>query len=281
METIPTILSLELPLIPSDLKFETVANPINNRFSEKIYGAIAVNGNRWTVVSDPETDLWWVSPRPEAKFYEILYTKLFYSSPIPEQFGYATLETDGTRRTEKAAKNWDDIETHIAIKTKNRLLEIGCGPGEFLLEAQKRGWKTVVGNELEESSAKLAREKGIAIDTGYFENFTSPDGQNFDMLFADNVIEHTMNPLEFLQKAYSVTNSGGLLVLRLPDTQDFGPTLKLIDHTFHFTRKSIKSIVEKAGYQVETIFYSGTFKGTLYDQDNRQRIENMTVIARK
>ena len=278
---VPEILSLQLPLIPQELALEVVGNPFNHNSTPNFFGKIKVNHHEWSIDTDVENELWWVNPRPEGKFYEILYTKLFYASPIPEQFGYATLEIDGARRTDKALKNWDDIEKNIAITQKKSLLEIGCGSGEFLLEAQNRGWKSVVGNELELSSAQIAQSRGLAIDTGFFENFTAFDGEGFDMLFADNVIEHTMNPLVFLQKAYSLTNLNGLIVLRLPDTQSFGPTLKLVDHTFHFTRKSIKKIVEMAGYSVETIFYSGTFKGTSYELDNTQRIENMTVIARK
>lgn len=272
------LLQLRLPLLPENLAFAEVLNPIN-QLNGKYFGTIEVNNHSWHVQYDSETDLWWVNPRPNAVFYEILYTKLFYSSPLPEQFGYATLETDGERRTAKALKNWEDIEKNAQIISKNTLLEIGCGSGEFLISAKNRGWKTVVGNELEKSSAEIAISKGLKIDTGFFENMKST--QKFDMIFADNVIEHTMNPLDFLQKCFLLTEKNGLLILRLPDTQSFGPTLKLIDHTFHFSRKSIGLFAEKAGFKVENIFYSGTYKGTKYDLDNKQRIENMTVVARK
>lgn len=274
---LPTLLSLTLPEIPSNLKFEEIPSPISGSNPHHFFGKVVVNGNEWTIDYSEEDDLWWVNPRPESLFYEILYTKLFYSSPISEQFGYANLEIDGTRRAEKAIKNWEDIEKNYFISQKDSLLEIGCGSGEFLSEALNRGWKKVEGNELEKTSADLAIAKGLKVDTGFFENFVSTSG--FDMLFADNVIEHTMNPLEFLKIAFKLTNKGGLLVLRLPDTQPFGPTLKLIDHTFHFTRKSIKTIIEMAGYEVKTIFYSGTYKGSQYEIDQNQRIENMTVIA--
>ncbi|MFN0049639.1 MAG: class I SAM-dependent methyltransferase [Cytophagales bacterium] len=276
---LPLLLNLTLPSIPSNLTFERVPNPISDSKDNQLFGKIMVNGNEWTIDFNAQDEIWWVNPRPEPLFYEILYTKLFYSSPISEQFGYANLETDGLRRSEKAIKNWEDIEQNITIAKNGSILEIGCGSGEFLLEALKRGWKLAEGNELEKTSADLAIAKGLKIDTGFFENFTIEKG--FDMLFADNVIEHTMQPLAFLEKAYQLTNSGGLIVLRLPDTQSFGPTLKLIDHTFHFTRKSIKTIVEMAGYVVETIFYSGTYKGSKYNEDSSQRIENMTVIAVK
>lgn len=272
------LLQLRLPLLPQNLAFDKVLNPLNQT-NGKYFGTIKVNNLSWNIQYDSETDLWWVNPRPNAEFYEILYTKLFYSSSLPEQFGYATLETDGERRTAKALKNWEDIEKNAEILSKNSLLEIGCGSGEFLISAKNNGWETVVGNELEKSSAEIALSKGLKIDTGFFENMQST--QKFDMIFADNVIEHTMNPLDFLQKCFELTEKNGLMVLRLPDTQSFGPTLKLIDHTFHFSRKSIGLFAEKAGFKVENIFYSGTYKGTKYDLDNMQRIENMTVIARK
>lgn len=274
------LLTLELPLIPMDLKLEKVLNPINN--SEGIYyGDILLNKHLWTIKYDSKIDLWWVNPRPEPLFYEILYGKLFYSSPIPEQFGYATLETENARRAEKAIKNWDDIEKNIDILTKNNLLEIGCGTGEFLVEAKNRGWKNSIGNELELNVASLAFEKGFEINTGFFENIDAQKYVSFDLIFADNVIEHTMNPLVFLEKAYELLHENGLLILRLPDTQPFGPTLKLIDHTFHFTRKSIALFLEKAGFSIEKIFHSGTFKGLKFENNQEQRIENMTVIARK
>lgn len=274
------LLKMELPLIPAKMEYDNIQNPLNNSEGE-YFGTIQVNNHEWTVFYDKISDLWWVNPRPQADFYEILYGKLFYSSPLPEQFGYASLETDNMRRAEKAIKNWDDIEKNINLKSKNRILEIGCGTGEFLLEAKNRKWNFLMGNELEKSAAEIASHKGFKMHTGFFEAMSAKDEANFDLIFADNVIEHTMNPLVFLQKAFELMANQGLLVLRLPDTQSFGPTLKLIDHTFHFSRKSIAMFVEKAGFKVETIFYSGTFKGTHFEQDNTQRIENMTLIGRK
>ncbi|MDX2191408.1 MAG: methyltransferase domain-containing protein [Bacteroidota bacterium] len=281
MSDIPVLINLSLPLIPSNLNLVKVPNLIEVNAKTNTFGKIQVNDNEWYLSHDPVNDFWWVNPRPEPKFYEILYTKLFYSSPISEQFGYASLEIDGTRRTEKAKKNWSDIYEHISIKNKGRLFEIGCGSGEFLLEAKNQGWHYVEGNELELQSAKLAIDKGLNIDTGFFENYQLNKKPLFDMLFADNVIEHTMNPILFLEKCNQILTKNGLLVLRLPDTQSFGPTLKLIDHTYHFTRKSIELFLNKAGFGNTIIFYSGTYKGSKFEMDPKQRIENMTVISHK
>ena len=48
------------------------------------------------------------------------------------------------------------------------------------------------------------------------------------------------NP-NFKLKFNSIQNYGDKLILRLPETEHFGPRLKLIDHTFHFTRKSLEN----------------------------------------
>lgn len=275
------LVDLQLPQIPATINFEHVPSPISDELSTNVFGHIKINEHTWTIVYHPSDDIWWVHPRPDGTFYEALYTKLFYNSPIPEQFGYATLETDGIRRTQKAIKNWDDIQPYLPNVSTHRLLEIGCGSGEFLIEAQKRGWKITHGNELEAASAQLAIAKGLTIDTGFFEHYSAPDNGPYHLIFADNVIEHTMDPKNFLRKIYTLLSPNGRLILRLPDTQPYGPTLKLIDHTFHFTRNSMRKILELTGFKVVDIFHSGTFYGSKYQLNPNQKIENMTVVAVK
>jgi V8-like Glu-specific endopeptidase len=70
---------------------------------------------------------------------------------------------------------------------------------------------------------------------------------------------------------------GGCLVLRLPETPSVGPTLKLIDHTYHYTRKSINLLLSMCGYKVDKIFFSGSY----FSKDKVNRIDNMTVVAYK
>jgi hypothetical protein len=38
-----------------------------------------------------------------------------------------------------------------------------------------------------------------------------------------SVIEHTLDPVAYLEKAFSLLKVGGILVLRLPDTEAEGP----------------------------------------------------------
>jgi len=274
------LLNIDLPFLPSDFDVEEIDNPITGEKSSNIFGKVIINGVVYNIDYCSFSDLWWVNPRPNKIFYEIIYNNYFYNSPIPDQFGYKSREIDGSRRSKKAILNWDDIENNSIITNKHSLLEIGCSSGEFLFEAKNRGWKNVLGIEIDSVMLKLAEKKGISIKDGFFEeqNF----GKNtFDLIFADNVIEHVFYPLKTLKKCNSIQNVGDKLILRLPETEQFGPRLKLIDHTYHFTRKSIEKLLKMSGYNVEKILYSGTFYGSNYSISHKQRIINMTVISIK
>ena len=146
----------------------------------------------------------------------------------------------------------------------------------MLSEALNRGWSNVKGVEIDPHCCKKAEQKKLSIIRGLFEKI-EPIDEVFDLIFADNVIEHFLDPAFSLHRCSNMQNKGGCLVLRLPDTPSKGPTLKLIDHTYHFTRKSIDKILKMAGYQVDNIFYSGTF----YGEDIVNKIDNMTVVAYK
>lgn len=267
----------ELPIDTRDLVLTPVACPICKTSAGNYAGRIVINDAAWHLDFCARDDVWWINPRPSGDFYGQLYQKLFYNSPIPEQFGYPTLELDGARRTEKAALNWDDIEENIPDLSRGRFLELGCATGELVQEAARRGWQRSVGIEIEENCCTLARQKGLDVVCGSFEEM-EPLAEKFDLIFADNVIEHLLDPEGAVRKCGAMQPEGGHLVLRLPDTQPGGPTLKLIDHTYHFTRASITKLLTLSGdYRVEKIIHSGTF----YGSNKIDRIENMTVFARK
>jgi SAM-dependent methyltransferase len=235
-------------------------------------GYVVINGIETGVRQCSEDGLIWLSPRPDAEFYAEMYEKHFYSSVCSEQYGYASIE-EAKRRREKAVLNWDDIERSTPRPlNRNTFLEIGCATGEMLDEAVKRGWRSVVGNELSGEAARICAQKGHRVILGdclFVENETP-----FELIFADNVIEHLMDPLAFLGKMASLLAKDGILCLRLPNTPRQGPRLKLIDHTFHFNPDSLRALLRKAGLEVEKIIDSGTFYGT-----DGKTILNMTVFC--
>jgi 2-polyprenyl-3-methyl-5-hydroxy-6-metoxy-1,4-benzoquinol methylase len=270
------LLQTELPLDVSRTKLSGVPCPICGRMTENHQGRVVLNSMELHLDYCIQDDLWRLNPRPDEAFYEVLYRTLFYHSPIPEQFGYASMESNGARRRDKAVLNWNDIESHCPDLRKGRFLEIGCATGEMLSEAAARGWEHAAGVEIEEECCAVARSQGLDIHRASAEQLPQFE-RSFDLIFADNVIEHLMDPKQAALNFSKLQGPGDYLVLRLPDTPPEGPTLKLIDHTFHFSRSSMTSLLDLCGYATTEIFHSGTYLGT----NPEDRIDNMTVVARR
>ncbi|MCK4250175.1 methyltransferase domain-containing protein [candidate division WOR-3 bacterium] len=238
-------------------------------------GSVIVNGIELGINRCSGDELMWLSPRPDKRFYDIMYNEHFYNSTCSEQYGYETID-DENRREEKAKLNWNDIEKESPVKLiKENFLEIGCATGEMLGEAISRGWEGKVwGNELSESASKRCIEKGYSIIKGDYSAISSDI--YFEIIFADNVIEHLIDPLYFIEKMYSLLKDDGMLCLRLPNTSMSGPTLKLIDHTYHFNPKSLDCLLNKSNMEIAKVIDSGIYHGS-----KGKTIRNMTVFCIK
>ncbi|MCF7970206.1 MAG: class I SAM-dependent methyltransferase [Methylococcaceae bacterium] len=102
---------------------------------------------------------------------------------------------------------------------KNRLLDIGCGNGGFLVFANDLGWD-VMGLDVDESAVNSALSKGVNVQLGGIESLNKED--MFDMITLNHVIEHVYNPVELIQECYKHLNPGGKLWLETPNINSIG-----------------------------------------------------------
>lgn len=96
------------------------------------------------------------------------------------------------------------------------VLEVGCGPGLFLMEAASLGLKAV-GIEPFEAMARRGRDNGCNIRLGLFPTCLE-DNEQFDAIVFNDVFEHLPNAREVLRTCLSHLVPGGLLVLNLPNS---------------------------------------------------------------
>ncbi len=97
----------------------------------------------------------------------------------------------------------------------------------------------------------------------------------FDVVCGYSILEHLANPAAFLKNVVQLINPDGILVMRVPNTPNNGPTLSLVDHFWHFTEASLRTIMAMNGLTVVDIFPSGSFKGIQHPGE----LKSMTVIA--
>lgn len=136
----------------------------------------------------------------------------------------------------------------------NKLLDVGCGIGFFLLEAKKRGWE-VYGTELSHDSAQVCTEKGIKIHEGTISTSNFGD-QSFDIITSFEVIEHIYNPQTELIEFNKLLRSGGLVYITTPNFNSLlrnrlGPKYNVIaypEHLAYFTPKTLKKLFKDFGF---------------------------------
>ena len=96
-----------------------------------------------------------------------------------------------------------------------RLLELGCGQGEFLLAAREEGWQ-VAGVDMTESWA--GRGAGVPVEVAPVEAAKSLDRiEAYDVIVLAAILEHLYDPVSCLQRCRTALAPGGLLFIDVPN----------------------------------------------------------------
>lgn len=94
------------------------------------------------------------------------------------------------------------------------LLDIGTGIGQFLFFARKDF--EVKGTEISESAAAAARQK-YGIDVIHGDIVEISFASKFDVITLFHVLEHVPDPAATLRRCRELLNSGGILILAVPN----------------------------------------------------------------
>lgn len=164
------------------------------------------------------------------KFSEEILYRLAKSWPSPVKETQARLGEDPS--SERYLLNYAllfqydyKVRTGLGIDVRGkRVLEIGCGHGGITWFTGINGASRAVGIDINVRNLEIAhklkdvlswREKdGCAIEF-YEMNATELnfESENFDIIMADNVFEHFMEPEKVLKECYRVLSRGGIVVI--------------------------------------------------------------------
>ena len=153
--------------------------------------------------------------------------------------------------------------------TGGKMMEIGCGAGDFLVMARQRGF-TVSGVELTPPLAADAREKlGDVVQTGDAMTLDLPAHES-DVVVMLDVIEHVQDPAALLARLRGALAPGGKLVVFTPNHASLichvaealsfatggrvsGPLREIYDcmHVSFYDCQSLQKTFEQAGFDVK------------------------------
>jgi SAM-dependent methyltransferase len=139
--------------------------------------------------------------------------------------------------------------------TGGRLLEIGCGLGDFLIEAGRHGYHAT-GVELSPSAVQTARARvpEAVIHCGRLEDVPLPRG-SFDVCVLCDVIEHVRDPAVFVREVRALLKPDGVVYVATPSLNSWSARLLggswmeyKPEHLSYFNSASAQSLLYKAGF---------------------------------
>jgi 2-polyprenyl-3-methyl-5-hydroxy-6-metoxy-1,4-benzoquinol methylase len=136
--------------------------------------------------------------------------------------------------------------------TGGTVLEIGCGHGFFLHEAEGY-FRHRVGTDMSEAAAAMASGRADQVWVGGAD--AVPGGERFDLVLALHVVEHVYDPQTFVQRLVRLAKPGGHVLLATPDAGSFWfrwmgtrwPSFKFPEHVVFFDERTLTRLFHSAG----------------------------------
>jgi 2-polyprenyl-3-methyl-5-hydroxy-6-metoxy-1,4-benzoquinol methylase len=233
----------------SDARLETTSCPLCGSDAQQS----AYRFDPFAIVRCAECGLHYLSPRlTEAAMQQHYIHDSYFEQGSTGYASYSEQEKALRLTFRRFLQNLDR-----ASLTGGALLEIGCGYG-FLLDEANPFFDTRVGTDF---SAGAVEKSLLVADRVYQGGVEAvPRGSQFDCIIATNVLEHTYQPIAFLQSLAAMLRPAGTLVMACPNMDSFlrpfmgkrWPSFKLPEHTLYFNEKTLTRAMRDAGLRSVT-----------------------------
>ncbi len=154
-------------------------------------------------------------------------------------------------------------------KTTKKVLDVGCGQGNFAADVKKittgESWGIDLNSEAIEK-AKLILDQAFAGSIS--ELYEKLPDQHFDAIYFNDILEHLVNPYQTLEIIKKKLSPQGVVIASIPNVRYFRNLRGLLwhrdwkyedegildrTHLRFFTKKSIERMFDEQGYEIISI----------------------------
>ncbi len=202
-----------------------------------------VSHETFSVVTCTKCGLGITQPQPEINVIGKYYQSSEYISHTGKQQGlqgilYKTVRKYTLNRKRGLLQSF--------FKT-GKILDYGCGTGEFLAAMKQSGWMTV---GIEPSQQARTKAENLLQQRIHADFNTIPD-QLYNTITLWHVLEHVHNISETLSKLRSLLHPEGYMLIAVPNHQSLDAEIyqsywagyDVPRHLWHFTRENMKTLL--------------------------------------
>ena len=211
-------------------KYKIIGKPRINKISGDFID------QNYNIVQCTNCEIYYVLP--QISFSTEQWTKLYNDE-------YFSLQTNWLihKRSRELSQRFNKAFSYLSSKNIS-FLDIGSGEGKALAEGFKRGWN-VTGIDIVDNRIDNAKIEGINFVTGNFLEYKFENNQ-FDFIYIDSVLEHVLNPKNYLLKIKQILKPGGIIYIGVPNEDSLFNDIRKI--AFYLTGKKNISVKIKPFY---------------------------------
>jgi O-antigen biosynthesis protein len=148
------------------------------------------------------------------------------------------------------------------------VLDVGCAQGQNAAALRARGATRVVGIELDERFARVAKMSFDEVVTGSVEDELPWQPRSFDTVLCYDVLEHLRDPWTTLARLHELLRPGGRVHVAMPNARHTSLWLPLVrrgrfayapagildvTHLRFFARRDAEDLLRSAGFEVTAV----------------------------
>jgi 2-polyprenyl-3-methyl-5-hydroxy-6-metoxy-1,4-benzoquinol methylase len=238
---------------------------------------------RWTLFRCDRCSCAYLDPRPDAKTASLAY-RTYYDHDTPAR---VERDTHGWRRLRRALRNGylnsaygyrlrpaaragrllvpllpryremaDEHVRHLRLPDgRPRILDVGCGEGDFLAEMQSLGW-SAYGIDPSADAVAIAQARGVEADRATLSEGML-ERESFDAITFRLVFEHLREPASALRECRRALRKGGTLWIATPSLDSeahriFGRNwihLEAPRHAVVYTAPALSGLLAETGFE--------------------------------
>ena len=274
-----------------NVAWETIVCPICDSKNHQTWRIVrdrfeTIPDQEFTIVHCCDCGFRFLNPRPDSDSIRMFYESEGYDPFLSTKSKFSL--SDQVYKMVRRFSLWRKRLLLEDFIRSGRLLDVGCGTGEFLLYMKQFQWH-IAGVEKAENAREYVASHGIHISPDLED---APQGP-FDAITLWHVIEHLHDLNSAVQKLRDLLKSGGYLVLAMPNVDSYDAkkyqtnwvALDTPRHLYHFTQKDTIKLVERDGLRLidtrnlwlDTI-YNVLYSETLYHRWEGKRYRPLFAL---